>query len=78
MGWTTDMSEFESRCSHEFSLLHVFQTGSGTHPTSYPMDTRSFFSGVKRPGRETDHSPTSAEIKKTYVYISTAPYIFMA
>jgi hypothetical protein len=30
--------------------------------------------GVKRPGREADHSPpNSAEIKKTWVYTSTSP-----
>jgi hypothetical protein len=37
--------------------------------------------GVKRPGREADHSPpTGAEVKKTwiYIYISTASYAFMA
>jgi hypothetical protein len=35
--------------------------------------------GVKRPGREADHSPpTRAEIKKTWVYTSTPPYVFMA
>jgi hypothetical protein len=35
--------------------------------------------GVKRPGLEADHSPpTSAEVKKTWVYTSTSPYVFMA
>jgi hypothetical protein len=35
--------------------------------------------GVKRQGREADHSPpTSAEVKKTWIYKSTLPYIFMA
>jgi hypothetical protein len=30
--------------------------------------------GVKRQGRETDHSPTtSAEVKKMWIYISTPP-----
>jgi hypothetical protein len=30
--------------------------------------------GVKRPGREADHSPpTSAEVKNTWIYISTLP-----
>jgi hypothetical protein len=30
-------------------------------------------------GREADHSlPTSAEVKKTWVYTSTPPYVFMA
>jgi hypothetical protein len=34
--------------------------------------------GVKRPGREDDNSPPSiAEVKKTWVYTSTAPYVFM-
>jgi hypothetical protein len=35
--------------------------------------------GVKWQGRKVDHStPTSAEIKKTWTYTSTTPYIFMA
>jgi hypothetical protein len=35
--------------------------------------------GVKRPGREADHSPpTSAEVKKMLTHISTSPYAFMA
>jgi hypothetical protein len=35
--------------------------------------------GVKRPGREADHSPpTSAEVKKTWIYTSTPPYAFTA
>jgi hypothetical protein len=34
--------------------------------------------GVKRPGREADHSPpASAEVKKMWIYISTPPYTFM-
>jgi hypothetical protein len=35
--------------------------------------------GVKRSGREADHSPpTSAEIKKMLIYTSTPPCAFMA
>jgi hypothetical protein len=34
--------------------------------------------GLKRPGREADHSPTSAEVKKTWIYTSAPPYVFMA
>jgi hypothetical protein len=35
--------------------------------------------GVKRQGREADHSPpASAEVKKTWIYTSTPPYAFMA
>jgi hypothetical protein len=34
---------------------------------------------LKRPGREADHSPpTSAQVKKTWTYTSTPPYLFMA
>jgi hypothetical protein len=37
------------------------------------------FPGVKWPGREADHSPpTSAEVKKMWIYTSTPPYAFMA
>jgi hypothetical protein len=49
-----------------------FQTGSSVHPTSYTMCTGSTFQGVKRLGREADHSPpTSAEVKKMWIYTST-------
>jgi hypothetical protein len=48
-----------------FSLSHRVQNGSGTHPVSYPMRTRGSFPGVKRPGREADHSPpSSTEVKE--------------
>jgi hypothetical protein len=33
---------------------------------------------VKQPGREADHWPTSAEVKKMWIYTSTPPYAFMA
>jgi hypothetical protein len=40
--------------------------------------TGALWLGVKRQGREADHSPsTSAEVKKTCVYTSTPPHIFM-
>jgi hypothetical protein len=52
-------SGFDSRHGQYF-FLHSVQTGSGAHPGSYLMDTV----GVKRPGHEADHSPTSsAEVK---------------
>jgi hypothetical protein len=61
------------------SLHHVVQTGSGAHPASYTMGTGDSFSGVKRPGREADHSPpTNAEVKKMWIYTSTPPHGFMA
>jgi hypothetical protein len=54
------------------SLLQIVQTGSEVHPTSYPMDTGDSFPGGKRSEREVDHSsPTSAEVKKMWIYTST-------
>jgi hypothetical protein len=38
-GWTTEETKFQSRLSQEFSILHVVQTGSEVHPTSYSMGT---------------------------------------
>jgi hypothetical protein len=36
------------------------------------------YQGVKRTGREADHSPpTSAEVKKIWIYTSILPYVFM-
>jgi hypothetical protein len=62
----------------EFSFLHV-QTDPGVHPTSYTMGNGVSFPGVKRPGREAEHSPsTSVEVKAMWVYTSTSPYVFMA
>jgi hypothetical protein len=52
--------------------------GSGVHPTSYPMGTGALSPGVRRQRREADHSPpTSAEVKKMWIYTSTPPYAFI-
>jgi hypothetical protein len=57
-----------------FSLHHRVQNGSEAHPVSYTMGTRDSFSGVKRPGREADHSPpSSAEVQNACSYTSTSP-----
>jgi hypothetical protein len=41
------------------------------------MVTGVFSLEVKLPGREADHSPpTSAEIKKIWIYTPTSPYVF--
>jgi hypothetical protein len=57
-------SGFDSRQGQDFSLVHNVQTGSG--PTQPPgrWVPRALSQGVKRQGREADHSPpTSAEIE---------------
>jgi hypothetical protein len=47
-----------------FIVVSVY-FGSGPHPASYPVGSRGSFRGVKRPGREADHSlPSSAEVKE--------------
>jgi hypothetical protein len=46
-GWTAEGSEFGSRQGREFSLLHVVQTGSGSHPPSSPLGTWGSFPGGK-------------------------------
>jgi hypothetical protein len=75
----TKGSQLESQWGEEFSLLHFVQIGSGVHPTFYLIGTRGSFPGVKRQGHEADHSlPTSAEIKKMWIYTSTPLYAFMA
>jgi hypothetical protein len=36
------------------------------------------FPGIKRPGREADHSPPSgADVKNAWSYTSTPPYVFV-
>jgi hypothetical protein len=57
-----------------FSLHHPVQTGSGVYPASYPMGTRGSFPGVRRPGLEADHSPSSsAEVKECVeLYLNSA------
>jgi hypothetical protein len=78
-GWTTKRSGVRVPVGYKCSLLHIVQTGSGVHPTSYKMGTGGSFPGVKQQGREADHSPpTSAEVKKIWIYTSTPPYVFMA
>jgi hypothetical protein len=47
------------------NFLSIVQTGSGVDPVFYTMYKGGYILGVKRPGREVDHSPpTSAEFKK--------------
>jgi len=63
----------ESRWEAGFSA--PARTGPGARPASYTMDTGSF-TGVKRPGRDADHPPSSAEVKETvelHLYAPSLP-----
>jgi len=49
------------------------------HPASYSVGSIDSFPGVKRPGREADHShPSSTEVKNAWNYTSALSYTFMA
>jgi hypothetical protein len=69
--------ELESRLSSShgkvkntyFSASSTATLGLIQPPIQYP--------GIKRQGREADHSPTSAEVNKTWIYTSTPPCGFM-
>jgi hypothetical protein len=53
----------------------------GLEPTQPPIKwiSGALSPGVKWPRRQADHSPpTSAKVKKMWVYTSVFPYIFMA
>jgi hypothetical protein len=59
-GWTIEGSEFESRYSQIFPLLHIIQTRSGVHAASYPVGTETLSPVLRRPGREAAHSPPTS------------------
>jgi hypothetical protein len=54
-----------------FSLHHCVQTGSGAHPTSYPMGTKGSCPGGKAGGAWSWTS--SVEVKNAWSYTSTRP-----
>jgi hypothetical protein len=50
--------------ARNLSLLHIIQSVSGSRPAFHQMETGGSFPGVKKQGREVDHSPPSnAEVK---------------
>jgi hypothetical protein len=61
--------------------IFLFSTSSrpALWPTQPPLQRvpGALSPRVKRPGREADHSPTSAEVKEMQIYTSTPPYAFM-
>jgi hypothetical protein len=69
--WLADRGD-GVRVPEESKVLHFVHAGSTVHPTSHPMGTGAVSPAVKWSGREVDQSPpASAEVKKTWVYIST-------
>jgi hypothetical protein len=67
------------RCSASVIDLSSNQSSSKSRSILSPWVLGAFSQEIKRPGREVDHSPpTSAEVKKTWIYTPTPPYAFMA
>jgi hypothetical protein len=68
-------------CRHIVCVLTVLHENMDNFTLSAPIQwvPGTVSPEVKRPGREADHSPpTSAEVKKMWIYTSTPPYAFMA
>jgi hypothetical protein len=77
MGWTSGV-----QLPAEMMGIFLFATASGPalRPTQPPIQRvpGALFPGIKRPGREADHSPpSSADVKNAWNYTSTPPYAFM-
>jgi hypothetical protein len=63
----------------DVSLLHSVQTDCGVHPACYPMGIVGCFPRDKAAGGWSwPLTSTSAEVKDTWTYTSTPPYVFMA
>jgi hypothetical protein len=72
--------EFDSRRGLGiFLFTTVSRTALGATQPPIQWVPRALSLGVKRLGREADHSPpSSAEVKNEWSYTSTPRYIFMA
>jgi hypothetical protein len=69
--WTTKGSSF--------SIFHVVQIESGANPASYPLGTDGSLLGGKAAGAWSwPLTPRSAQVKKTWIYTSTPPHVFIA
>jgi hypothetical protein len=56
-------------------------SGTALGPTQLPIQwvPEDLSLGIKRPGREADHSPPSnAEVKNAWIYTSAPQYVFVA
>jgi hypothetical protein len=63
-----------------FLVLDFISSTSVLGPTNLPIrwTPGAPCLGVKLQGREANHSPpTSAKVKKTWIYTSNSPYVFM-
>jgi hypothetical protein len=78
--WTVGVLGFDSRRGLGIFLFTTVPT-TAMEPTQLPVQwvPGALSRGVKRPGREADHSPpSSAEVNNVWSYTSTPQYVFMA
>jgi hypothetical protein len=54
-GWITEGSQFRAPAGSRIFIVHIVQTGSGAHTTSYPMATGGPLPGGKTECLEADH-----------------------
>jgi hypothetical protein len=79
MGRTTEESAFDSRQGLDISLLHCFETGSGSMQPPIQLTPGALPSGLKRTGPKAMLPPPSnTEVKHAWSYTSTLPYVFIA
>jgi hypothetical protein len=80
MGWAIGVLGFDSRWGlgiFLFTIASRTALGPTQHPIQWVPDALSL--GVKRPGREADHSPPySAGVKNAWSYTYIPQYVFMA
>jgi hypothetical protein len=79
-GWTIGVLGFDSRRGLGICFF-ITASRTALGPIQPPIQwvPGAFYLGVKRPGRESDHSPpSSAEVKNAWSYISTPQYAFVA
>jgi hypothetical protein len=73
------ISFFRSSSPRRSKIYLLSKVSRRAHAASYPNGTGDSFPGGIAAGLEDDHlPPTSAEVKNTWIYIYTPPYVFMA
>jgi hypothetical protein len=78
-GWTIEVLRFYSR--RRLGIFLITASRTAQEPTQPPIQwvPRALSLGIKRPGREADHSPpSSAEVKDGWSYTAIPQYVFMA
>jgi hypothetical protein len=78
-------TERQSGRSSSPGMFKNFRFSTSSRPPLGPTQTApiqwvpgAISLGIMLPGREADQSPTRFEVKKTWIYTSTPPFVFVA